>query len=236
MPPDSLGGMPLQHSAPARIVHALLALLTLAGLVTSLYLGWTRDSVLPGGVGYTGVIVAGWEHMLNQLAYFTFLSGLMVLISSAWTAVRPGSRSALLQTVRISGLVCIIITGLVFNLLLRGPAALTGVMLFNDTVLHVVVPLLAPLVWAAVGPHGRLSLRIVLASMLIPVAWLVVTLARGPRMDWYPYEILDVPALGYAGVSVYIVSILLLYLALAFAFLGLDRLLLRLGRGEHRPA
>lgn len=226
--------MPLQRSIPARILHALLALLTLSGLVTSLWLGWTRDSELPIGAGYTGVLVAGWDHMLNQLAYFTFLSGLMVFISSAWTALRPASRSALLRTLRLSGLVCIIITGLVFNLLLRGPAGMTGVMLFNDTVLHILVPVLAPLVWAAVGPHGGLTWRTVLASMCIPVAWLVVTLVRGPRLDWYPYEILDVPALGYPGVSVYIVSILLLYLALAFGFLGLGRLFTRLARSAAR--
>ncbi|WP_258934736.1 Pr6Pr family membrane protein [Nesterenkonia pannonica] len=109
-------------------------------------------------------------------------------------------------------------------------------MLFNDTVLHVAVPVLVPLIWAAVGPHGTLSARIVLASTAIPVAWLAATLLRGPQLDWYPYTILDVPTLGYSGISVYVVSILALYLMLALGFLGLDRLLLRAHSGSEASA
>lgn len=160
-----------QHSIVTRAVHAMVAVMTLSGLVSSLYLGWTRDTELPTGVGYTGGLTAGWHHMLNQPAYFTVISGLMVCVTSAMLTLNTRRRSAVFHAVRIGGVVCVIITGIVFNILLRGPGTMTGVMAFNDTVLHVIAPLAVPLVWLILGPHGGLSARSALGSTIIPLAW-----------------------------------------------------------------
>ncbi|GAA1818389.1 Pr6Pr family membrane protein [Nesterenkonia flava] len=214
-----------QHSAWARTVHGLVALLSASGLVSSLYLGWTRDTDLPAGVGYSGGFSAGWDHMLNQGAYFTFLSGTLVCLTSGLLALRPERRSLVFGALRLCGVVCIVITGLVFNLLLREGGTLSGIMLFNDTVLHVMLPVVAPLVWLVVGPRGHISGRVVPLSLTVPLAWLAVTLLRGPALDWYPYVILDVPGMGYEGVGIYIGAILLGYLVLACALWGVDRLI-----------
>lgn len=212
-----------QYSIPARAVHSVIALLCAAGLATSLYLGWTNGSQLPAGVGYAGGFSAGWQHMLNQPAYFTFLSGLLVFITSGVLALNPQRESRIFHCVRLAGVVQVIITGLVFNILLRTEDQLEGVWLFNDLVLHVIVPIAAPLVWLIIGPHGRLSPAVVFGSMVIPLAWLAVTLIRGPGLDWYPYNILDVPGMGYAGVAVYIGSILVAFLGIATALWLVDR-------------
>ncbi|NLS09140.1 Pr6Pr family membrane protein [Nesterenkonia sp. MY13] len=50
-----------------------------------------------------------------------------------------------------------------------------------------------------------------------------MTLIRGPGLDWYPYNILDVPGMGYAGVAVYIGSILVAFLGIATALWLVDR-------------
>lgn len=196
-------------------------------MATSLYLGWTEGSSLPVGAGFAGGFAAGWPHALNQPAYFTFLSALLVCATSSLVAVRPERGSGIFHAIRLAGIVQAIITGLVFNVLLRSPEALTGVRLFNDTVLHVIMPLLVPLVWLIFGPHGRLTWRSVVFSAVIPLLWLAVTLARGPWLDWYPYDILDVPGLGYSGVMVYIVVILTVYLLIASLIRILDGLLRR---------
>lgn len=216
-----------QHATPARAVHAGVALLCAAGLVSSLHLGWTRDSHVPVGAGFGGGFTAGWDHMLNQLAYFTFVSGVLAGATSAVLACRPQIRSAIFHALRLAGVVCVLITGLVFNLLLRGDDVLRGAQLFNDTVLHLIVPVLVPLVWLILGPHGRIGGRVVVLSLLVPLGWLGVTLLRGPLLDWYPYEILDVPRMGYAGVGVYVGVIIAAYVVLALLLWGLDRLLSR---------
>lgn len=216
-----------QDSAAARSVHAGVALLAAGGIITSLRIGWTEDSQLPEGVGYSGGFSAGWEHMLNQPVYFTFLSGLLVLVTSAMLALRPQRGSAVFHALRLAGVVQMIITGLVFNLLLRDEAVLGGIRLFNDAVLHQILPVLVPLVWLILGPQGRITGRIVAGSVVIPLAWLAATLIRGPGLDWYPYVILDVPGMGYAGIGIYVGSIVGLYIALACGFWGLDRLFSR---------
>lgn len=219
-----------QHSPAARAAHAGIALLAGSGIATSLYLGWTDGSQLPDGVGFSGGFAAGWEHMLNQPAYFTFLSGLLVLVTSTMLAVRTHRRSPVFQAVRLAAVVQMIITGVVFNVLLRDDAVFTGVRLFNDTVLHQLLPVLVPLVWLIVGPFGQLTGRVVAGSMVIPLTWLAVTLLRGPGLDWYPYTILDVPRMGYDGVGVYVGAIVAVYLALACGFWAVDRLFSRRSR------
>ena len=223
-----------QHSAAARTGHTVTALVSLSGILTSLYLGWTDDTALPDGVGYTGGFSAGWEHMLNQPAYFTFLSALLVLVCSWMLAIRTYGRSTVFHVVRLAAVIQAIITGVVFNVLLRDDAVMTGVRFFNDVVLHQVMPVLAPLVWLIFGPFGRITGRVVAGSVVIPLMWLIVTLARGPSLDWYPYTILDVPGMGWDGVGVYIGAILVTFLALAFAFWGIDRLVSRRPRRRAR--
>lgn len=214
-----------QHSAAARISHAVVALLCASGLATSLYLGWTVESTLPTGVAYSGGFSAGWEHLLNQPAYFTFLSALLVMITSVMLALSPDRRSTFFHAVRLASVVQIMITGLVFNLLLRAEGRMLGVWLFNDRMLHVILPVLVPLVWLVFGPHGRLSLKAVAGSVVIPLLWLAVTLIRGPILDWYPYNILDVPGMGYAGVSIYIGAILAAFILIACFLWLIDRTL-----------
>jgi hypothetical protein len=212
-----------QYSAAARSVHAGTAVVCAAGLLSSLYLGWTADSQLPEGVGYAGGFAAGWPHLLNQPAYFTFLSALLVCVTSLLLAIRPDRTSAVFHTLRLAGVIQVIITGVVFNLLLRSDGELEGVWLFNDQVLHMAVPVLVPVVWLVLGPHGNVSLRIVAASAFLPMLWLAATLLRGPVLDWYPYIILDVPGRGWAGVAPYIVSILVAFVGMAAAMWLIDR-------------
>lgn len=202
----------------------MTALIAASGTATSLYLGWTTDTELPDGVGFSGGFTAGWEHLLNQPAYFTVLSGMLVLVTSWLLAVRTHGRSAVFHAVRLAAVVQIMITGVVYNVLLREGAEMTGVTLFNDWVQHQILPIMVPLMWLIFGPWGRITGRVVTGSILISVLWLAVTLARGPGLDWYPYVILDVPGIGYDGVGVYIVAIVAVYLALACVFWGLDRL------------
>ena len=72
----------------------------------------------------------------------------------------------------------------------------------NDTLQHIVNPVLAPAVWAAFDPRGQITVRRAGLAAVIPLVWAAVTLARGARIDWYPYPFLDVPRMGYRDVGV----------------------------------
>lgn len=198
----------------ARVAFAVLALVTSVGTVTSFMLGWEGS---PGALGFAAGL---FLTPLDQLQFFTFLSNTLVLITSLQLVVaRDWSRTW--HVLRIAGITCIIITGVVFNLLLAG-GPLVGISELNDIIVHRAVPILAPLVWLCFGPRATTWRRVLLAALL-PIAWLIVTLVRGASSGWYPYSILDVNRLGYDGVSVYIVSILAFYFVLATIMWLVDR-------------
>lgn len=211
----------------ARVIFAVAAVLSLGGNAISLWIGSWKTSTLPVDAGYRHALQAGWEHLLNQPAYFTFLSNFLVGLTSLLLAIRLRRTSTLFHVLRLTGVVCIVITGIVFNLLLRTSDPTTPVEQFNDTLQHLLTPVLTPLLWIVLGPRRMVTGKVVALSTIIPLAWLAFTLVRGPWLDWYPYSILDVPRLGYSGIAVYVLSILGLFVVLALLLWGLDRLLAR---------
>ncbi|MFC7401623.1 Pr6Pr family membrane protein [Citricoccus sp. GCM10030269] len=222
--------VPRWWAGVGRVVFALAALLSFTGNGLSFYIGSWKDSGLPENAGYAGVFEGGWEHLVNQPSYFTFLSNFLVGLTSLLLAIRVHRTSDVFQALRIAAVVCIVVTGVVFNVLLRDADPLTRVEQVNDTIQHVLAPLLTPLVWLVFDPHGQVTWKRIGLASSVPLAWLVFTLARGPFLDWYPYTILDVPRMGYGGVAVYMVSILAFFFAVSAVLWAVDQLLVRLAR------
>jgi hypothetical protein len=211
-----------------RVVFALAAMLSFTGNVLSFYIGSWKDSDLPANAGFTGGFEGGWEHLLNQPTYFTFLSNFLVGLTSLLLAIRLQRTSTVFHACRIAGVVCIVITGVVFNLLLREAPPDTPVEHVNDTIQHIVTPILTPIVWLVFDPRGQVTWKRIGLASAIPLAWLAFTLVRGPFLDWYPYSIMDVPRMGYDGVAVYLVAILGFFFVLAAVMWLLDRTLAQL--------
>lgn len=142
------------------------------------------------------------------------------------------------------GVLAIAVTGVVFHLSLADLQELTGWNAFADSLLHTLSPILAGAGWLAFGPRGHLTRRVVLLSVIAPIAWLAYALVRGPLVqdrfgsDYYPYPFLDVQELGYPVVLVNAAVVAVLFLVLAFGALALERRLARslAGARYHRPA
>lgn len=215
------------HVLP-RAAYAVLALCALTGITTSWIIGWEGS---PGVSGFLfGLVVTPF----TQLRFFTFMSNLLVAVSALDLVFRRDwARSW--HVIRITATVCIVITGIVFNLLLDtgGHAGLPSI---NNFFVHILTPILTPIVWLVFGPRQTTWRRIGWAT-IIPIVWLVVTLVRGAIVHWYPYTILDVDTLG-AGVSLYIVAILVFFFVFAAAMWLVDRKLPTLQSGDElrRPA
>lgn len=173
-----------------RGVFLMAALLSFTGNGLSFHIGSWKDSDLPADAGFHGGFEGGWEHMVNQPTYFTFLANFLVGLTSLLLAIRPHRTSSLFHALRIAAVVCIVITGVVFNLLLRDAPPGTPVEYVNDTIQHVITPILTPLVWLLFDPRGGVTWRRIGLASVVPLAWLAFTLARGPLLDWYPYTIL----------------------------------------------
>jgi hypothetical protein len=118
-----------------------------------------------------------------------------------------------------------IITGIVYNLLLRNAPATGLTVPWTNEVRHVWAPLFF-LVDLFVGPRRRAVSWATLGTVLIfPLAWAAYTLVRGPLVTdfrtgqawWYPYPFLDPhrQPWGYGGVALYVVAITAAVLGIA---------------------
>lgn len=206
----------MNRSSLARTLFAVTALAVVAGIAIQ----------VPVSAGLKGTTFDSPTALLvNVFCYFTVQGNILVGIATALLAIRLDRPSTVFAVVRLSSMVAITLTGIVYHVALRDLQELGGSALVADTLLHTVVPVLAVLGWVAFGPRGLTSVRIAGLATLFPVCWVIFALVRGAIIDWYPYPFVDVNDVGYARVSVNLVVVALLFFALAAAAIGADRAL-----------
>jgi hypothetical protein len=168
------------------------------------------------------------ERVFNVFAYFTIQSNLILGGTCLLLALDPERRqSTLFRTLRLDGVVCIAITGLVYHLVLAGSDQLSGGAAFANLLVHTATPLLGVLGWLIFGPRQQTTSRVAGWSVVYPLLWLAFTLIRGEPTGFYPYPFVDVTEHGYGRVLLNCLFVALLFLALAFGATMLDR---RIGR------
>lgn len=163
----------------------------------------------------------------NFFSFFTILSNVLSVIVLAWAVVWFWSRARVDASAepRVLGIALasvttyMVITGIVYNTLLRGiPLPQGSTVPWSNEVLHVVGPLFL-LADLFLGPRRRcLGWGAIGAVLGFPLVWVIYTMVRGPLVTnpgtgapyWYPYPFLDPHSAttgGYLGVVAYIVGI-----------------------------
>ncbi|OCG76505.1 hypothetical protein A7J15_11965 [Microbacterium sediminis] len=174
----------------------------------------------------------------NFFSFFTIESNLFAAIVLVIAAVRGWTRRedrdpAWLSIALAAVSTFMIITGIVYNLLLRGIELPQGqTVAWSNEVLHVVGPLFllldvlfAPrrrgLPWATIG-----------IVVMYPIVWAVYTLVRANLITnqttgdpwWYPYPFLNPHVQGgYGGVALYIVGIAAAFALVAWGIVAVGR-------------
>ncbi|MHA6782897.1 Pr6Pr family membrane protein [Pseudonocardia saturnea] len=212
-------------SVTGRVWHAVTAAVVVVAFVIQIPITAADES---------GVFDTPAARVANLFTFFTILTNLLVGGTSAAIALRPAHRSRLLAVLRVDAVLGIAVTAAVYHTLLADLYDLRGAEEFANQLFHSVSPALALAGWLLFGPRGLVDRRVVLASLAYPLVWLVFTLVRGALIGWYPYPFVDVDVLGYPQVLLNCLGVTLLFLVLAAALLGLDRLLP--GRRERDPA
>ena len=183
----------------------------------------------------------GWPVGATVVDFFSFFTiasncGAMValtiggLIGLSRARVDPHWFAVLLACVSTY----MLITGLVYNLLLRGiPLPQGSTVPWSNEILHVWGPLFV-LLDVLVAPKRRVAPWSTLGAIVVfPVVWLGYTLVRGPLVHdfrtgadhWYPYPFLNpgLQAWGYGGVALYV-------LVIAAAVIGIGALVVLAAR------
>ncbi|HET7902734.1 MAG TPA: Pr6Pr family membrane protein [Candidatus Nanopelagicales bacterium] len=220
-----------------RPLIAVNALAAWFGVLLSAYLsvsGYYLGKEDPAKVSILGNVPSGhdqwYERLFDWLTYFTIWSNIVVAVVLTVLWLRPGvfarrdGTGFVWRALRLDSVLMIVITGIVYNLVLA-TGGKTGADLVSDTTLHVVVPVLTLVVWLLAGPRGLLDLRVIAASLVLPIGWAAMALVRGAVVGAYPYPFLDVAKNGFASVLAFVGVILVVAVVLALVLLGLDRVL-----------
>ncbi|WP_420112727.1 Pr6Pr family membrane protein [Pseudactinotalea sp.] len=211
----------------ARAWHVLTLVVAVAALVLQTVLVFQGGRLLDDAE-----ILPLGERLLRLVSYFTIQSNIAVAIVAAVLVANPAADGRGFRVLRLDALIGITVTGLVAWFLLRPLMNLTGVDAVTDTLLHIVVPLLAFFGWLFFGPRPRIGMSTIGLALIWPVLWLGYTLVMGEIHGWYPYPFIDVSELGYPRTLLNAAGVTVLFLAL-FALAALvDRKLPATPKGE----
>lgn len=185
--------------------------------------------------------------MTNFFSFFTILSNTAAAIVLGWASVRllvaRSARTVDPPALAIA-LVCVttylLITGTVYNVLLRAVSIGPDTLGWANEVMHVWAPLFL-LIDLFAGPARRaLPWAATSLALVFPLSWIVYTLLRAPLItapatgasSWYPYPFLDpTGAAGWAGVWAYIAGIAVAIAVVAAGVVAVGR-----WRGRRRPS
>ncbi len=208
----------MKKSAVERPWHLVTLVVTVFALVLQLWLIIEGESVLD-----ESSVPSLPEQIRRYFFYFTIQCNILVACGGWMIVRRPDVDTRVFRVVRLASIVGIAVTGVVHWFFLRPLLGLEGASFLVDKLLHVVVPLLAVIGWLVFGPRGRVARSDVLPALAWPIAWLALTLIAGPIADFYPYPFVDVSELGLGRVLINCLGVAMLFCALCFGALWVDR-------------
>jgi hypothetical protein len=188
------------------------------------------------GIQYWLVVLEGSGSLpvartVHFFSYFTILTNLLAGMAFLLPVLAPASSAGRFldrPSVRTAIAGYIIIVGTVYYALLRNVGHAEGWTLLFEHVLHYVTPPLFVLDWLLFVPKGDVAWRNGIVCMGFPAAYTVWTLSYGAVSGWYPYPFVDVPKLGYPQALLNIAGLVLAFLALEMALVGIGRGVARL--------
>jgi len=174
----------------------------------------------------------------NFFSFFTILSNVSSAVVLVLLGVRFFARGRRVEVDPVALATALafvstymIVTGIVYNLLLRGIPLQPETVPWSNEIMHVWGPLFL-LLDVVLGPtRRRLPWTAAFAAAIFPIVWIVYTLLRAPLITnpttgapfWYPYPFLDPNTGGWGSVAVYIVVIAAAIIALAVGVVAIGR-------------
>ncbi len=173
----------------------------------------------------------------QYFAFFTIqtaMINIVVMIAGGIMAFRRERDTRLYTAIRASIFSYGLVTGLVYNLLLRDVPNSDGYVgpVWPNEALHVWIPIYIALDWLLSPGRVRISWSALWLAVSFPLIWVGITLLRGNATGWYPYPFLepDGPN-GVLGVVLYVVGIAIFIIALAAIAILINRVHTRGVRG-----
>jgi hypothetical protein len=215
-----------RYAAPVRSTnrtaqawHLATAVIASAALLTQLSMTIRGIDVAPTA----GVAPTALTRVIRYLSFFTVESNILVAVVAFTLADRPSRDGAGWRVLRLSSLIGIAVTGIIYATLLRPLVHLHGATTLTDIAFHYVVPVMAVGGWLLFGPRPRITDGTLYGAMAWPVLYTVYTWLHGAATSWYPYSFVDAKVIGYVPALRNGIGIVMLLLGVAVVFMTLDR-------------
>lgn len=170
---------------------------------------------------------------VRYFSYFTILTNSLVALGWGANAFAPASALGRLfdkDSIRTAVAGYIVLVGVVYHLLLAAIHHPEGVQWYANQLLHTIVPAAVFLEWLFLsGPRNSRYVQ-AFAWQFYPSAYVAYTLIKGAITGFYPYPFLDVTALGYGGVAMQLVGLIIAFTLTSLIFVGIGKLQARLMR------
>lgn len=192
----------------AREWHSLTFAVIAAAMVAQLVLVVQDVGVLVDQIGNTAPLAV---RLLRFFSYFTIQSNLLAAFTAASLLARPDRDGRTWRILRVSALVGMTVTFVVYVIALRPLIHLEGTAKFCDIGFHYVAPLMTVFGWLLFGPWPRIDTRSLFRHLVWPVAYLAYILVLGAISGWYPYPFVNAALLGYsrAGLNSLFIAVVL---------------------------
>lgn len=171
--------------------------------------------------------------VVYYFSFFTVLSSIALAVGCLFTILNPNYHSQVMVVLRLDGVISVIVTGVVYNIMLRAihhPDLL--ILKITNECLHVVIPILGVVGWWIFDPHGRVTKSSILYAVIPPIIYVIYIFIRGAIVGLYPYPLLNVSHIGYlrAFINTGIISIVFIVLAMLLYFVD------QYYGAEHQPS
>lgn len=152
------------------------------------------------------------DRTVEYVSYFTIVTNVLIALAISAPAFAPESKagrwwSAASPRGAVTAFALVVM--IIYHLLLRSLWHPQGLQLINDYMLHYVMPLGMLVDWLAFTPRGGLRWRDAAVWLSVPAFYGLWTLVHGAVSDFYPYPFMDVAKLGYPGVLMNMVGLVL---------------------------
>ena len=167
-----------------------------------------------------------WTESVAHFSYFTISTNSLIVIMAAALLFGRGRlhRWFSIPSVQAACSLYIAFVGLAFWLLLGGSRGMVTLMdWIPEICAHSLSPILGAVFFVRAVPKGTLSWLDPVRWLSYPVVYLVYWLFHGPRAGYYPYFFIDVDAIGYGGVALWSLALIVFLLLLGALMVGIDR-------------
>ncbi|MFH6780605.1 Pr6Pr family membrane protein, partial [Clavibacter michiganensis] len=240
------GGGEIVGTSSVRILFSVVRIATAIAAVIGVIAQYHVNYAYWQDLGVTGIAGKSLDFALFFTVDANLLGAVVLIVGGVRLARgRVADPGAGWVTLRLASTVYLVITGIVWNALLRGQPQPEPLKLdWADQIVHVAVPLIVLLDWILAPDRRPLRAGAIGRVIAFPLAWILVTLARGPftgdevfrTATYYPYGFLnpDSSPGGYGMVAAYVVGLTLAGCAITGALILVSRF--RAPTDPHRRA